>query len=185
MGMPETIPWTRERVLALPSDGNRYELIDGELLVSPTPRPLHQVAVKLLEMQLDPYLTAHRLGLAMGLAADLELSPGQLTQPDLFVLPPGPRFRHWEGAPLPILVVEVLSPSTARYDRGLKRHFYQRAAVPEYWVVDLDARMVERWRPGDMRPEVLDLVLAWQPDAAHPALEIDLVGYFSEVIGHD
>lgn len=185
MGMPETVPWTRERVLALPADGNRYELIDGELLVSPAARPLHQVAIKLLELRLDPYLMQHGLGLAMGLAADLEPQPGQLTQPDLFLLPPGPRFLRWEEAPVPSLVVEVLSPSTARYDRGLKRRFYQRAGVAEYWVVDVDARVVERWRPGDERPEVIDEVLTWQPDPALPALEIDLAGYFREVAGED
>ncbi len=185
MGMPETIPWTRERVLALPPDGNRYELIDGELLVSPAARPLHQVAIKELEHLLHPYVKQHGIGLSIPLPADLEPAPGQLTQPDLFVLPPGPRFQRWEEAPLPILVVEVLSPRTARYDRGLKRHFYQRAGVPEYWVVDLDARVVERWRPGDPRPEVLDDVLSWQPNPAFPGLAIDLAAYFREVIGLD
>jgi Uma2 family endonuclease len=183
MGMPDTAPWTRERVLALPADGSRYELIDGELLVSPAPRPLHQVAVKLLETLLHPYVKDHGLGMSMPLAADLEPLPGQLTQPDLFVLPPGPRFQRWEEAPLPFLVVEVLSPSTARYDRGLKRRFYQRAGVAEYWLVDLDARVVERWRPGDTRPEILDQVLDWQPDPSVPALEVDLAGYFREVAG--
>jgi Uma2 family endonuclease len=185
MGMPDTVPWTRERVLALPADGNRYELIDGELLVSPGPRPLHQVAVIVLHRRLDAYIMMHRLGLSMPLAADLEPEPGQLTQPDIFVLPPGPRFLRWEDAPLPFLVVEVLSPSTARYDRGLKRRFYQRAGIAEYWVVDVDARVVERWRPGDERPEVIDGVLTWQPDATLPALEIDVADYFREVAGED
>lgn len=183
MVMPDLAPWTRERVLALPSDGNRYELIDGQLLVSPAARPLHQIACYLLATRLDPYVQEHRLGLLLPLPADLEPEPGQLTQPDLFVLPPGPRFARWEQAPLPFLVVEVLSPSTARYDRGLKRHFYQRAGVQEYWVVDLDARVVERWRPGDERPEVASETLAWQPVAGLPPLELDLARYFDEVGG--
>jgi Uma2 family endonuclease len=183
MGMPDLARWTRERVLALPSDGNRYELIDGELLVSPTPRPLHQVAVVLLDRRLDSYVQRHGLGLTMPLAADLEPEPGQVLQPDLFVLPPGPRFLRWEEAPPPILVVEVLSPSTARYDRGLKRRFYQRAGVPQYWVVDVDGRVIERWQRDEDRPDILDGVLAWQPDPAFPGLEIDLVSYFREVAG--
>ena len=58
-------------------------------------------------------------------------------------------------------VVEILSPSSARHDRFTKRRRYQRTGVSEYWVVDLDARAVERWRPGDARPEVLDEVLIW------------------------
>ena len=183
MVMPDTAPWTRERVLALPSDGNRYELIDGQLLVSPAARPLHQISCFALANRLNPYVVEHGIGMLLPLAADLEPEPGQLTQPDVFVLPPGPRFTRWEEAPLPLLVVEVLSPSTARYDRGLKRRFYQRAGVREYWIVDLDARVVERWRPGDDRPEVATDVLAWQPAPEHPPLELDLAGYFSEVIG--
>ncbi len=183
MGMPESAQWTRQRVLDLPADGKRYELIDGQLLVSPAPRPLHQIGLLELAHLVGEYVRAHRLGMAMPLAADLEPEPGQLTQPDLFVLPPGPRFSRWEEAPLPFLVVEVLSPSTARYDRGLKRRFYQRAGVAEYWIVDLDARAVERWRPDDQRPEVLDLTLAWQPAPHLPPLEIDLPAYFREVLG--
>lgn len=181
MVMPASINWTRERVLALPADGNRYELIDGELIVSPTPRPLHRFAVRLLDYILDPYVRQHGLGTCMPLAADLEPEPGQLTQPDLFVLPPGPKFPHWEDAPLPTLVVEILSRSTARYDRGLKRRFYQRARIPEYWVVDIDARIVERWQPDDARPEVLDTTLQWKPKAGVGSLSIDLVKYFEDL----
>ena len=60
---------------------------------------------------------------------------------------------------------------------------FQRAGVPEYWIVDLDARLVERWRPGDERPEVLTERLRWQPDAATPPLEIDLSAFFAQVVG--
>lgn len=183
MGMPDTLPWTRERMLALPADGHRYELIDGELLVSPAPRPIHQMAVRLLDRRIDSYLQQHGLGVSMPLAADLEPQPGQLTQPDLFVLPPGPCVERWEEAPLPILVVEVVSPSTARSDRSLKRRFYQRAAVPEYWIVDVDAEAVERWRPGDQRPEVIDGMLAWQPRPDVAPLVIDLPSLFGELKG--
>jgi Uma2 family endonuclease len=62
-----------------------------------------------------------------------------------------------------LLAVEVLSPSTARYDRLTKRRFYQQQGV-EYWIVDLDARIVERWLPGSDRPEILAEHLAWQHD---------------------
>lgn len=181
MVMPDTAQWTRKRVLALRPDGNRYELIDGQLLVSPAARPLHQIACFALANRLNPYVVQRGLGMLLPLAADLEPEPGQLTQPDLFVLPPGPRFARWEQAPLPFLVVEVLSPSTARYDRGLKRHFYQRAGVREYWVVDLDARVVERCRPGDERPEVLSGTMRWAPDPGRAPLELDLSVYFEEV----
>lgn len=182
MGMPELARWTREQVLALPDDGMRHELIDGELIVTPTPRVRHQEAVMELWQLLGPYLAAHGLGRCFCLPGDLEVEPGQVNQPDLFTVSPGSRFDRWEDAPLPFLVVEVASPSTARYDRGLKRRFYQRAGVPEYWIVDLDARIVERWHPGDARPEVLDGMLTWQPDPDAVALSIDLAAFFSRVM---
>lgn len=162
MVMPELARWTRLRVLALPEDGRKYELIDGELIVTPTPRVRHQEGV----MELG----------------DLEIEPGQVNQPDLFVFPPGPRFSRWEDAPRPLLVVEVASPSTARYDRGLKRRFYQRAGVAEYWIVDLDARLVERWQPHDTRPEVLVDRLTWRPGPAGESLTIDLAAFFARVM---
>lgn len=182
MAMPDLARWTRAEVLALPDDGMRHELIDGELIVTPTPRVRHQDGVMALHELLSTYALAHGVGRCYNLPGDLEVLPDQLTQPDLFVVPPGPRFDRWEDAPTPILVIEVASPSTARYDRGTKRRFYQRAGVPEYWIVDLDARLVERWRPGDLRPEVLDHDIVWQPGSEAPALRIDLDRFFVEVI---
>ncbi len=63
-----------------------------------------------------------------------------------------------------------------------KRRLYQRFKVAEYWIVDVDARLVERWRPADARPEILADVLEWQPDRACPPLLIDLSTYFAEVL---
>ena len=177
MGMPDTIRWTREQVLNLPADGNRYELVDGELIVTPCPAPRHQFVLAALFGALAPYVRAAELGQLLWSPADLELEPGQLMQPDLFVLP-SIAFTRWEDAPLPLLVVEALSPSTARYDRGLKRRFYQRAGVPEYWIVDIDAQVVERWRPSDERPEVLDAELTWSPRDAYAPLVISLPELF-------
>ena len=73
------------------------------------------------------------------------------------------------GETPPLLAVEVLSPSTARADRTVKRRLYQRAGVPEYWIVDLEARLVERWRPADERPEVLTDTLTWRPVSPAPS----------------
>ena len=82
-----------------------------------------------------------------------------------------------------ILAVEILSPVTARADRIVKRRLYQGEGVPEYWIVDVDARLVERWRPGDERPEIVTDRLEWRPDPAHSALEMELAAYFVEVCG--
>ncbi len=177
MGMPLTSHhWTRAEVLALPDDGTRHELVDGELLASPTPRPPHQVAVMKLTGALAPYVAAHDLGILCSVPADLDLGSGQIVQPDLFVasVDPGHPPANWEDWGVPILVVEVLSPATARYDRLTKRRCYQRSGVCTYWIVDLDARLVEVWAPHAMSPVIEDTRLAWQPDATVEPLVIDL-----------
>lgn len=187
MGMPGTAPppiWNREMVLALPDDGNRYELFDGELLVTPAPSGLHQMALLLLYDAIAPYVRAQRLGTMFWSPADLSLGGPQVSQPDLFVVPSVPVDRSWSAFPDPILVIEVLSPSTARFDRVVKRRVFQRRGIPEYWVVDLDARAVDRWRPGDDRPEVLDTAIDWNPAGAQAPLALDLPGYFAEVWGN-
>jgi Uma2 family endonuclease len=184
MGMPDTVDRrTREMVLALPDDGNRYELFDGELLVTPPPTYLHQRTISVLLAVVAPYVKRHALGEVLASPADLQLGGQQLAQPDLFVLPPmpGTGAAEWSAIPNPILVVEILSPSTARHDRLVKRRRYQRTGIPEYWVVDLDGRLVERWRPDDLRPEILAEELAWQPDPARDALRIDLPALFREI----
>src|ERR1051326_5581632 len=140
MGMPETTGrWTRDMVLALPDDGNRYELFDGELLVTSGPSGLHQMAATARLNRPLPYVPAQRLAHLLPSPADLSLDGEQPAQPDLFIAPlgSGPTPTRWEDVPNPILVIEILSPSTARYDRIVKRRRHQVAGVPEYWVGDL------------------------------------------------
>ena len=177
--------WTIDMVRALPDDRNRYEIIDGELFVTPAPSWTHQGAVLQLALRIAPYLKAEGLGHQVIAPADVEVAPDTMVEPDLFVVPPvaGRLPRSWTEAGRLLLVVEVLSPTTARVDRVRKRALYARMGVPEYWIVDVDARVVERWRPDDERPEVLSERLEWRPDAARPALTIDLEGYFAEVVG--
>ena len=177
--------WTREDVLALPDDGNRYEVVDGELLVTPSPRWVHQFAVGAFYRRLHQYVTVHGIGWAVFSPADLDLRAGQLLQPDLFVVRgiAGRPLRDWAEVGIPLLVVEVLSPTTARSDRIIKRRRYQRSGVPIYWIVDLDARLVEVWTPPDVSPAVVDDTLTWQPDPSAPALTIDLPACFGEIFG--
>ena len=177
--------WTREEVLALPDDGNRYELVDGELLVSPAPRWRHQRAVGQLFLWIAQYLEdAHFPGTVLFSPADLDLDAGHLVQPDLFVVgEKGCAVREWTDVHIPLLVAEVLSPSTARHDRVTKRRLYQRAGVPTCWIVDLDARLVEVWTPGADRPVIADQDITWQPDGEVPPLRIDLPAYSRAVWG--
>ena len=186
MGMPDMARlWTREMVLALPDDGNRYELFDGHLLVTPAPKPRHEAAVMVLLERLIEYLKGSPVGHAHVSPAALTLGEDQYAQPDLYVMPGprGPAPERWEDIGLPILVVEVLSPSTAWGDRQVKRRKYQRLGIPEYWIVDLDARLVERWRPADSRPEILTDVLAWQPSPERAPFRVELAEYFDGILG--
>jgi Uma2 family endonuclease len=184
MGMPaQETRWTLDMVRALPDDGNRYEVLDGALLVSPAPSYRHQLAVALLYDILAPYTRTNRIGQTLMSPADIELSPTRMVQPDLFVIPADVKTASWSDITRLLLVAEVLSPSTARWDRIEKRGAYQDKDVPEYWVVDLDSRLFERWIPGDRRPELLSDSLEWHPVPAVSPLTIDLVRYFADVWG--
>ena len=186
MGMPaQQTEWTVEMALALPEDGNRYEVLDGELFVTPAPTWDHQGAVEMLFLPLHPYVAEHRLGWVKTSPADIVFSPRRLVQPDLFVVPwrAEGEPRSWAEVKSLLLAIEVLSPSTARADRHRKRLIYQDERVPEYWIVDVDARIVERWRPDDGRPEILSAVLEWRPQLDSAPLRIDLPGFFEAVLG--
>jgi Uma2 family endonuclease len=176
--------WTREAVLALPDDSNRYELIGGELVVTPAPSGRHQVALMTLYDRLRPLVTAAGLGGVLVSPADIALGEDEVLQPDLFVYrtATGRPLGTWSDISELLLVAEILSPSSARYDRDMKRRRYQRAGVPEYWIVDLDGRVVERWHPEESRPEVLSGRLRWSP-ADGIELDLDLATFFGEVWG--
>ena len=186
MGMPQPIAdWTVERVLALPDDGNRYEVVDGELLVSPAPTLLHQQAIGALYLPLHAFVSAERVGCVFLSPADIEFDEHTLVQPDLFIAPliEGRRPRSWKEIRQLLLAVEVLSPSTARADRQVKRRRYQRHGVADYWIVDLEARLVECWTPADERPQVLTERLDWRPLGEQPPrLSIDLIALFRDVL---
>jgi Uma2 family endonuclease len=163
-------------VLALPDDGHRYELIDGELVVTPAPRGRHQVVLRELFTSLHAALGQTKGIELLWSPADISLGEEEILQPDLFVC----RTRNhiplvdWSDVEALLLVIEVLSPSTAQYDRGLKRLRYQRAGVPEYWVVDTEARAIERWRPGDTEPDVVTGTLRFGIGESQPECTLDV-----------
>src|SRR5262245_21453603 len=136
---------TYEDYLELPDDGQRYEIIDGVLYVTPAPIPDHQRASGELYLLIASWVKAHPPAEAFYAPVDLILANDTIVQPDLLVvLSPAVITRRGVEAP-PALVVEILSPSTAKRDRGLKRTRYARSHVPEYWVVDLDQRCIEQY----------------------------------------
>jgi len=180
--------WTAREVRALidqnPLATPRYELVDGELLVTPSPNTPHQRAVLALAAAVRDYLKRYPVGEVLVSPFDVELEPGLLVQPDVFVVPmPEARRLDTEVLARELLVAaEVLSPSSGRHDRVTKRPHYQRH-IPESWIIDLDARLVERWLPNDTRPEILVEVLVWHPSGADEPFRLELPGYFAECVG--
>ncbi|MDQ2668918.1 MAG: Uma2 family endonuclease [Gemmatimonadota bacterium] len=162
----------------------RYELIDDELLVTPAPKNAHQVAVGELMAVLYRYLEEMPAGLVLTSPSDLELKEGTVVQPDVFVIPYDAPFAgqpwEWSDVKSLLLAVEILSPSSVRTDRITKRDFYLANGVEEYWIVDLDARVFERWLPSSETPELLRDRILWAPRGQAPHA-IDLEKWFAQV----
>jgi Uma2 family endonuclease len=164
--MAAPIYYTADMVRAMPDDGNRYEVVYGELLVTPAPRPWHQVLVQRLSLALGKYLEREPAGLVLSSPADISWGPDVLVQPDVFVVPADEaRTLTWSQMRTLLLVAEVLSPSSIKGDRFLKRLRYREAGVPLYWVVDGDERTVEVWTPADDVPTIERERLQWRPAA--------------------
>jgi Uma2 family endonuclease len=140
-------------------------------------------AVAALHRHLHGYLADQRAGWPRHAPADIVFGPRRGVQPDLFVAPlvNGRRPGSWEEITHLLLALEVLSPSTAAQDRGVKRRLYQQHA-DEYWIVDLDARLFERWRREDTRPEIVDATMEWRPAGAAEPLTVDVRASFREVL---
>lgn len=176
--------WNVAMLRTLPADGNRYEVIDGELFVTPAPSVVHQIAASKLFQLLAPY--AEMVGLDPLFAPTaVTFSDQREVQPDVLViprLPNGKHAAHFRDVAVLVLSVEILSESSKRTDRHDKRRLYQDEHVADYWIVDLDARCIERWTPDAIQPALLTKTLTWQPIATHSPLMIDLAQYFRTVL---
>ncbi|HEX6384139.1 MAG TPA: Uma2 family endonuclease [Anaerolineae bacterium] len=143
---PEQGDWTYEDWLRLPDDGFRYEVLDGELYISPPPTISHQNSVTSLTASMRMYAVDHDLGLVLTSPVGVRLPAQEVpVQPDIVFVSKERRDivgeEYIEG--VPDLVVEVLSPSNWLYDRGKKQEAYRQAGVREYWIVDYRAKTVE------------------------------------------
>lgn len=173
--------WTLEELHRLPDDGNKYELVRGELFVTPPPSVGHEELASLLARILDAYVAAAGLGRVYRPRAVLRALDSEV-EPDLMVRAPTGRNADWADAPVPILVVEILSDSTRRRDRVQKREFYVDAGVPEYWIIDGQERIIRVVRPG--RADVLAAEsLEWHPLGAGAPLVVDVQNFFREALG--
>ena len=175
MGMAAPVYYSAEMVRALPDDGNRYETVHGELLVTPAPRMDHQYVVTQLVLTLGPYLKRNPVGQVLTSPADISWTPDVLVQPDVFVAAMAEARRFdWKHVKTLLLAIEVLSPSTSRYDRFTKRRVYQEFGVAWYWMVDVAGRAVETWTPGATFPAIERERLVWLPEGAGEPLTIQL-----------
>lgn len=139
----------------IPDDGKRYEVLEGGLLVTPAPSPLHQRVSFRLQRQLADYFGARSLGEVFNAPIDVILSDHDIIQPDLVIVdrPERVSTRGIEGAPL--LVVEILSPSTRKRDRTVKARRYAALGIPHFWLVDPDAHRLECYRAEGTRYSLL------------------------------
>lgn len=171
--------WTIEELHSLPDDGNKYELVDGQLFVTPAPRQYHQLIVHKLAAALMPYVVANGLGLVWQARSVVRWGENEV-EPDLFVRSePMDSHADWKDAPKPFLVVEALSDSTRRRDLREKRRFYVEALqAPEYWIVDPEERSVRIVR-RDVADVVETRTLTWHPAGAREPLVIDLALIFA------
>lgn len=129
----------------LPDDGNRYEIIEGDLSTTPAPVTRHQIIVGRLIHCLLSYLEAHPVGTVLSAPCDVVLSDTDIVQPDVLYVRNNSTAHvteHNVQGP-PDVVVEILSPGTAARDRNLKRKRYERFGVQEYWLVDPDHNTLE------------------------------------------
>jgi Uma2 family endonuclease len=137
--------WTYMDYAAMPDDGKRYEVLKGVLYMSPAPTPDHQsISVRLVAF-LFQFVEVAGVGRVFHAPTDVELAPGDIVQPDVFVLLNTSLEQIGEKRVFggPDLVVEILSPSTMSDDLYGKRDAYERAQVPEYWIVSPGERVVE------------------------------------------
>jgi Uma2 family endonuclease len=182
MEMAAAIYYTADMVRAMPDDGNRYEVVYGELLVTPAPRLWHQELAFRLATSLNVYLEREPVGRVMMSPADISWGPDVLVQPDVFVAPPRELATlEWANVQTLHLVAEVLSPSTARADRILKRRRYQEAGVPCLWLVDGDVQLVEEWTPDDHFPRFERDRIVWHPAGAGTAFTLSLETLFRPI----
>ncbi len=169
-------PLTYEDYVELPDDGKQYEILDGELFVSPAPAPRHQAVSRNLLLILGRYVADHHLGTIFSAPIDLILAPTTIAQPDLLFIRAGRESivseRAVEGPP--DLVVEILSPSSSRKDRTTKAGLYARFGVAWYWILDPGERVMEVYElDGDAYRRVsLDARDAVVTSPLFPGLEI-------------
>jgi Uma2 family endonuclease len=168
---------TYEDYEALPNDGRRYEIHEGELSVTPAPGTGHQRSSGKLYYVLRQYVEAHAGGEVLYAPLDVILSDNTIVQPDLVYLAPDRLSlvseRGIEGPPT--LAVEIVSPSTTKIDRSTKFTLYARYGVPYYWILDPAVHSIEAHVLSGESYQLAARVAGSEPVTLPPFLELPLV----------
>ncbi len=173
----ERVVLTYKDYEALPADGRRYEIHEGELSVTPAPSPRHQRISRNLFDILHQHVKVRSLGEVLFSPLDCILDETTIVQPDLVYLDPTRlgrvSDRGIEGPPT--LVVEILSPTTTIIDRSTKRQLYRRHGVPYYWIVDPEARTVEAYVLAEGSYQLATRAFGAEPVSLPPFPDLALV----------
>lgn len=177
-----TMPEVQRLIDERPGYTPRYELLDGELLMTPSPSYRHQRLIGNVYVLLREYVERQRLGEAVISPAQVRLTADSYLEPDVFIVPAvdGRRPPAVDPTTHLLLAVELLSPSSIRHDRITKRRFFQRVHVPDYWIIDGEAELFEVWQPNDERPALIDSSFMWHPSGADEPLAVDVARFFAE-----
>lgn len=178
MVMPLAVPrYTIDDLNRFPRDGNRYELLDGMLLVTPAPLPVHQIVLARLQYEIHRYLEPRSLARVVSPGA-VEIAPRTHLEPDLLVFPSSyPVRSRWRDLRGWWLACEVFSDGSVIYDRDFKRDAYLALGVREVWLVNWWDAVVQVSR-GDLRDERHRGELVWHPEGMGEPLRIDLTRIF-------
>ncbi|MGQ9557807.1 MAG: Uma2 family endonuclease [Desulfurispora sp.] len=168
-------------------EGGRYFLMEGELVMVPAPRTVHQRISKMLQKHMDRFVESHNLGEVLYAPVDVYLSEKDVLQPDIIFISRGRLAiiteENIKGAP--DLVVEILSPATARYDKVTKSRLYYQYGVQEYWLVDPDGQVVQVFERGERYWNLYDAFDVEQTLTSPllPGLEVPLARVFAPLPG--
>lgn len=184
MAMPVVVPrYTISDLDSFPDDGNRYELLDGILLVSPGPAPLHELVLGRLLSALCVYLAPTKLATVFP-RGTVELEPNNHLEPDILVIPAdepeggiGPETR-WTAVQRWWLTVEVSGSASRVYDRDHKVPAYVALGVREVWRVDLDDHCIYESRRDAIGERCQTEQLVWHPPELAEPLVIDVPALF-------
>jgi Uma2 family endonuclease len=174
-------PLTIDDLEAMPDDGQRYELLQGELIVSPSPGGIHQEILGELFGLLREVVRREKLGRAIFAPFDVQFSPNDVVQPDLIYIRQSQlgQYTNRRFAGAPAFIVEIVSPSSGGYDRVRKAALYLNSGVEEYWVVDPGNRRILVHDPASGEPSPRIVTTGSLTSRVIPSFTVDLAELFA------